>query len=74
MSGEYRLVDSENRSEIEITADYETMQIYQHHRTAWQESWRKYCAARRMGYVPLSTDLPLEDLIFASLPRYGVLR
>jgi uncharacterized protein (DUF58 family) len=74
LNGDYRLVDSETESEIEITADYETIQSYQRHRADWQGSWRKFCAARGVGYAPVSTDLLLEDLLFASLPKVGVLR
>jgi len=82
LSGDFALLDSEtdsgsdmgSKSIVEITADYETLQQYRTNLTAWQEDWRRYCTARQIAYLPVSTSLPLEDLLFAWMPARGVLR
>jgi len=74
IDGDYRLIDSEGRPEIEISADYQTLQRYQSHLQEWQASWQSYCQSRAIAYIPVSTLLPLEELLFAWLPKQGVLR
>ena len=74
LDGEFRLVDSENSQQVEITADFETIQRYSSQMQSWQEEWHAYCSARRVNYIPISSDLAIEDLLFAMLPRSGVLR
>lgn len=74
LNGDLKLIDSEDNSEVEITADYDLIGRYKKNLIEWQESIRKFCMARSMLYVPLTTSLPLEDLLFAWLERQGVLR
>lgn len=74
IAGDFRLVDSENGSEVEISADFETLQRYKEHLAAWQEDWRRFCVPRGVNYLAISSDLPLEDLLFAKLRRKGLLR
>ena len=74
LAGDFKLIDSEIRSEVEITADFETLERYRQGLEAWQESWRRFCRSRGMHYVPIITSLPLEELLFAKLPRQGVLK
>jgi len=74
ISGDYRLIDSEGRPEVEITADYQTLQRYRSHLQEWQASWLSFCKSRAIAYIPVSTLLPLEELVFAWLPKQGVLR
>jgi uncharacterized protein (DUF58 family) len=86
LSGDFALLDSETDAEIrsekgsktisqiEITADYETLQRYKMNLIAWQDDWRKFCTARQIAYVPVSTSVPLEDLLFAWMPARGILR
>jgi hypothetical protein len=50
------------------------LQRYQARLSDWQDHLRQACSAIGAQYVPISTDLPLEDLILAYLRRYGVLR
>lgn len=72
--GDFKLVDAESFAEVEISADFDTLRRYRDLVRSWKEDWRKLCAARGIHYIPvLSTD-SLEDLLFAGLPRSGVLR
>ncbi len=74
LDGDLKLIDSEDASAVEITADYDLLSRYKQGLAAWQESLRSFCLARGILYVPLSTAMPLEELLFAWLERQGVLR
>jgi uncharacterized protein (DUF58 family) len=69
-----RLVDSETRAEVEITADYDLVQRYRDELAEWQEGLHRYCRARGSHYVPVETSVPLDDLLFSWLRRRGVLK
>ena len=55
-----------------MTVDLATIDQYKARLAAWQESFADLCAKRRASYVPMSTDLPLADLVFAELRRRRV--
>lgn len=74
ISGDLRLIDSEDFSEVEVTADYDLVSRYKSSLLEWQANLHHFCAARGMLYIPLQTSLPLEDLLFAWLEKQGVLR
>jgi hypothetical protein len=72
LEGDLRLVDAESRSGVDITADLATLDAYRARLAAWQASLDAACARRRAAYVPVSTTLPLSDLVFAELRRRRV--
>lgn len=72
LEGDLRLVDSENRAAVEITADYDLLRRYQARVTAWQEHLRSVCAAVDARYVFIETTLPLEELVMAYLRKYDI--
>ncbi len=81
ISGDFLLIDSERHpersegsQEIEITADFETLDRYQQTLMAWRDTWRHFCNQRGAHYVPIDTSVPLEELLFAWLRNQGVLR
>jgi uncharacterized protein (DUF58 family) len=74
LTGDLRLIDVEDGTEVEITADYETLERYRNGLSAWQAELRGFCAAREMRYVPVVTSLPFEELLFAVLRRTSVLK
>lgn len=74
MEGDYRLIDAETQAEIELSANFETLERYHQILADWQRSWRSYCVARNMHYLPIETSQSLEELLFARLPQQGVLR
>jgi uncharacterized protein (DUF58 family) len=73
-SGDFRLTDVETGAEVEVTADFEMVQRYREGLASWQAELRRFCSARGMHYVFLETSLPFEELLFALLPRRGVLQ
>jgi uncharacterized protein (DUF58 family) len=74
IEGDYKLIDSEDGAEVEISANYDSLSRYRAMLADWQADWRSFCAARGMHYVPILTSESLEDLLFARLPQGGLLR
>jgi uncharacterized protein (DUF58 family) len=73
-SRDLKLLDVESGAEVEITADYETLERYRQGLAAWQDELGRFCGARGMHYVPVETSVPFEELLFALLRQRGVLR
>lgn len=72
MEGDVRLVDVETGDGLDVTIDLATIDDYKLRLAAWQESFADLAARRGATYVPISTDLPLTDLVFAELRRRRV--
>jgi uncharacterized protein (DUF58 family) len=73
-SRDVKLLDVESGAEVEITADYETIQRYRQGVVAWRERLGRFCGALGIQYVPVETSVPFEELLFALLRQRGVLR
>jgi uncharacterized protein (DUF58 family) len=73
MEGDVRLVDVETGDVLDVTIDLATLDDYKARLAAWQEGFADLAARRNATYVPISTDLPLTDLVFAELRRRRVL-
>lgn len=72
LEGDLRLVDSETGDGIDVTVDLATLDDYRARLAAWQEGLADTATKRRASYVPISTNLPLADLVFAELRRRRV--
>ncbi len=73
MEGDVRLIDVETGDGLDVTIDLATIDDYKARLAAWQEGFADLAARRGATYVPVSTDLPLADLVFAELRRRRVL-
>ena len=73
LEGDMRLVDVETGAGIDVTIDLATIDDYKARLAAWQDGFANLAAKRGATYVPISTDLPLADLVFAELRRRRVL-
>jgi uncharacterized protein (DUF58 family) len=73
LEGDMRLVDVESGEGLDVTIDLATIDDYKARLAAWQEGFADTAAKRGVSYVPISTDLPLADLVFAELRRRRVL-
>jgi uncharacterized protein (DUF58 family) len=73
IEGDLRLVDSETGDGVDVTIDLATLDDYKRRLEAWREGFADLAARRRATYVPLSTDMPLAELVFAELRRRRVL-
>lgn len=74
LTGDLKLIDSEDASAVEITADYDLLARYKQGLADWRANLNHFCSARSMLYIPLTTAMPLEELLFAWLEQQGVLR
>jgi uncharacterized protein (DUF58 family) len=73
LEGDLRLVDAETGDGIDVTVDLATIDDYKARLAMWQEGFADLAAKRRASYVPLPSDLPLAELVFAELRRRRVL-
>jgi uncharacterized protein (DUF58 family) len=73
LEGDVRLVDVETGDGLDVTIDLATLDDYRARLAAWQEGLAELAGRRGATYVPLSTDVPLADLVFAELRRRRVL-
>jgi uncharacterized protein (DUF58 family) len=72
LEGDLRLVDVETGDGIDVTVDLATLDGYKARLEAWREGFADLAARRRATFVPLSTTVPLTDLMFAELRRRQV--
>jgi uncharacterized protein (DUF58 family) len=73
LEGDLRLVDAETGASVDVTADLATIDAYRDRLAAWKEAFASLAARRGATYVDLSTDVPLNELVFAELRRRRVL-
>jgi uncharacterized protein (DUF58 family) len=73
LEGDLRLVDSETGASVDVTADLATIDAYRARVAAWKEGFAQLAARRAATYVDLSSDVPLNELVFAELRRRRVL-
>jgi uncharacterized protein (DUF58 family) len=74
LAGDLCLLDAETGQAVEITADFEALARYKAGLAAWQTEIRDWCNKRNVAYVPVTTDTPFEEFIFAFLRRQGILK
>jgi uncharacterized protein (DUF58 family) len=72
LEGDMRLVDVESGDGLDVTIDLATIDDYKVRLAAWQDGFADLAARRGATYVPISTDLPLAELVFAELRRRRV--
>jgi hypothetical protein len=73
LEGDLRLVDAETGEGVDVTADLATIDAYRARLATWKEGFAALAAKRQATYVDLSSDVPLNELIFAELRRRRVL-
>ncbi|GIK39335.1 MAG: hypothetical protein BroJett011_31680 [Chloroflexota bacterium] len=73
-TGDLRLLDAETGQAVEITADYEALARYKAGLSAWQGEIRNWSSQRSITYVPVTTNVPFEEFIFAFLRQQGILK
>ena len=72
LEGDLRLVDRETGHGVDITADLSSIDEYKRRLATWQAGLEQMATKRRVSYVPISSTLPLADLVFAELRRRRV--
>ena len=74
LEGDVRLLDAEGGPPVDLTADLDLLRRYEESVRAWREEVATYCAGHGIAYVPLETNLPVEELLLSLLRRRGVVR
>jgi uncharacterized protein (DUF58 family) len=74
VSGDLKLVDVETGRDAEITLDPTTLNQYRERLHEWQAQIAGYCANRGVHYIPVTTDLPWEQLVMQTLRVKGVVK
>jgi len=79
LEGDLKLLDSEIESTgfaatVEVTADYDLLERYRARVREWQGEWARFCAARNINYLPITTAQPFEELVLNYLRRQQVLK
>ncbi len=74
LEGDLKLLDSENQAAIEVTADYDLLERYRARVREWQSEWARFCAARNINYLPITTAQPFEELVLNYLRKQQVLK
>lgn len=72
LDGDLRLVDAETGATVDVTLDLAARERYTERVEAWRTELATLAAKRRIAYVPLASDVPLADLVFAELRRRRV--
>jgi hypothetical protein len=73
LEGDLRLVDAETGDGVDVTVDLAMVDDYKRRLATWQESLADVAAKRRVSYVPLASDVPIAELVFAELRRRRVI-
>ncbi|MEJ2749037.1 MAG: DUF58 domain-containing protein [Anaerolineae bacterium] len=74
VSGDLKLVDVETGQDAEITLDPTTLNQYRERLREWQTGIANYCAGRGVHYIPVTTDLPWEQMVMQTLREKGVVK
>jgi len=74
LDGDFRLMDSEGGSAVEVTADPDLLQRYEANLRQWQSEIADFCRGRRMSYLPIDTALPVEEFVLGQMRRRGLVR
>jgi len=72
IEGDLRLVDAESGERVDVTLDMTTVDAYRARLAAWQADLADLASRRAAAYVPIISDVPLADVIFAELRRRRV--
>jgi uncharacterized protein (DUF58 family) len=74
LDGDLRLMDAEGGPPVDLTADVDLLQRYEHQLSTWRTEVSDFCNGRGIAYVSIDTATPLEDVLFNLLRRRGVVR
>jgi uncharacterized protein (DUF58 family) len=70
--GDVKLIDVETGQVTEITLDAGMTGFYRRRLEEWRAEIAAYCAGRQVHYVPVTTDIPWDELVLRTLRLRGV--
>ena len=74
LAGEFELIDSESGETIDITIGQEARRLYEERIAGWCSGLRDHFVGRGIGYVPITTSTPIENLLLRELRERRVVR
>lgn len=74
LTGDLRLIDSEDGSVAEITVTERLLRNYRDIMQAYSAELRSFCVKRGIGFVQTTTTAPFEDLVLRYLKFSGLVR
>lgn len=74
LAGDFRLIDSEHRDGLDVTATAALVAAYKRNLGAYVGEIEAYARARGIGHLLVTTDVPFEDLVLRILREEGILR
>lgn len=74
LAGDLKLVDVESGHEQEVTVDAAMRDQYRRRLAAWQQDNTQWSTRHGAAYVPVTTDLPFDQLILYHLRQRGLVR
>ncbi len=74
LAGDYRLVDSEDRDEAEVTASPALIEQYRANLGAWCANLRDFCVRRSIMHLVVETSTEVDVLVLEYLRKRGLLR
>ena len=74
LGGDVRLIDRESGAAVSMTLNNDAIRLYGQRLDEWRHGVESYCGRHGIGYVPIDTATPLENLLFDVLRRRGVVR
>jgi len=74
LGGDLRLVDTETGEAQEVTIDRPMRDLYRRRVDDWQRETAAWCRGRQVHYIPVSTELPWEQLVLQTLRTQGIIQ
>lgn len=74
MSGDLTLIDRETHAEVPITLNQEAVERYSRRFVEWSGEIERFCSRHLVTYLRLTSDQRLENILFETLRKRGVLR
>jgi uncharacterized protein (DUF58 family) len=73
-SGDYRLVDSETGSSVEVSFPKIRVEAYEKTVQAWCNHVRAICRKRGVVYIPVTNTMDFEDVVLKSMRAAGAVK
>lgn len=70
--GDRKLIDCEDRHFSDITLNQYAIDKYKANVASYMEAIKNFCARRSIVYVPISTEMPIEQMVTTYLRNRGV--
>ncbi|MBI2864459.1 MAG: DUF58 domain-containing protein [Chloroflexi bacterium] len=67
LAGDLQLIDVETGEAFDVSVDANALSVYRQRLQAWKSEIRAFCHGLGIGYVPVNTGLPFEELILHRL-------